>query len=790
VPRSSRQGDVLGLAVLTAAVVWLLWPVLLGGEVLSSRDAQLFAPPLAAERPAEVTRPSNPGLRDMIDIFEPDLFAGREDVRAGRLPTWTSEVGAGRPLLASQQAALMSPLQAPIYVLPFWRALGVVAALKLLLAAFGAFVLCRRLGLRAPAATLGGLSYALGTGFAVWLEHPEANVWPLLPWLLAAVDVICREERARVVTPLFGLGCGIVLLGGHPESAFVLGLTLVAWAAAQLLFLRRDGVGRAVLRARALKVAAGSALGIAVGAIATLPFLEALGQTSHIERSRGGDDWRILLGAVFPDRWGRTDKGIEHGGFEVSFLVRALYLGALPLLLAIAGLVVRRGPAVPRPRTRLFLAGMVVVSLAIVLEGPVNWLFGNLPVFSIMVLHWFVWPAWMAGAVLAAYGLQRLLDADPAIRRRMLAVMAGCAVLPLLVQLASPGFSQLGEAVRQLPDLDWGRTPFEVTSTTAALRWAIFAALACALVAAIAWRPRLTAAGVAALLALTAADLVLVMKDFHPSVPRDWVDRPAPEAIDVARASPGRVIGSGNALSANSAQLFGLRDVRSSNLPVIDRHIELYEALGGTVDEQLGRTYFDARRPGSQRLMDVFGVRHLFDDGRGPPPDGTLRLAVDRPEQRLWASSSALPRAYVAHTWRLADGEDEAVRMTAASSRGELVRAPVIEDAPPPAAAGGGSAASTRVSERNDTELSVEVNTTRPGYLVLGDTYFPGWKAEVDGEEAEILPANAAFRAVRVDAGRHVVTFEYRPLSVRIGLIVTLLGLLAIVGGLFLARRA
>ena len=72
---------------------------------------------------------------------------------------------------------------------------------------------------------------------------------------------------------------------------------------------------------------------------------------------------------------------------------------------------------------------------------------------------------------------------------------------------------------------------------------------------------------------------------------------------------------------------------------------------------------------------------------------------------------------------------------------------------------------------------------TQPGYLVLTDTYYPGWQATVDGEPTEILPANHAFRAVELSAGDHTIIFEYAPLSFRLGAWITLgaASLLAIV---------
>jgi hypothetical protein len=71
--------------------------------------------------------------------------------------------------------------------------------------------------------------------------------------------------------------------------------------------------------------------------------------------------------------------------------------------------------------------------------------------------------------------------------------------------------------------------------------------------------------------------------------------------------------------------------------------------------------------------------------------------------------------------------------------------------------------------EEEPTRLAIQIDTARSGCLLLADTYYPGWMAEVDGEPAQIRRANGAFRAVEVPAGAHRVTFRYRPVSLRIG---------------------
>jgi len=64
--------------------------------------------------------------------------------------------------------------------------------------------------------------------------------------------------------------------------------------------------------------------------------------------------------------------------------------------------------------------------------------------------------------------------------------------------------------------------------------------------------------------------------------------------------------------------------------------------------------------------------------------------------------------------------------------------------------------------------------------MVLSDTYYPGWKATIDGEEVEIHEAYGALRGVVVPAGSHEVRFSYHPTLVYIGAFLTLSGILAL----------
>jgi uncharacterized membrane protein YfhO len=70
----------------------------------------------------------------------------------------------------------------------------------------------------------------------------------------------------------------------------------------------------------------------------------------------------------------------------------------------------------------------------------------------------------------------------------------------------------------------------------------------------------------------------------------------------------------------------------------------------------------------------------------------------------------------------------------------------------------------------------VETESADDALLVLTDTYYPGWRAKVDGSDAEILRADYVFRAVVLPAGNHTVEFEFKPRSFLFGAALSCLG--------------
>ncbi len=277
--------------------------------------------------------------------------------------------------------------------------------------------------------------------------------------------------------------------------------------------------------------------------------------------------------------------------------------------------------------------------------------------------------------------------------------------------------------------------------------------------------PRLRVRGAASV--VTLALPLCVVLDVSQRMPSDRHTRPTPApggADVVARVLP-RAPGTDVryrymdefGISCRSGTRLGRRDFRGYQDPLL---LHAYERVLAAL----------AAHPS---LAMQFNVRYVLT---GPhfihgwnrhflPPPAVLRTldgARDRGEGVI-ELTRALPLAYVvpsSHVEHVARRED-ALRRT-------------LERAPAPLAIleggslrhGPDSAAAlvpARVLSYGTDALTLEANATTGGVLVVNETWYPGWRAWVDGRETPIVRANGLVRAVGLRPGRHRVTMRFLP---------------------------
>lgn len=97
-------------------------------------------------------------------------------------------------------------------------------------------------------------------------------------------------------------------------------------------------------------------------------------------------------------------------------------------------------------------------------------------------------------------------------------------------------------------------------------------------------------------------------------------------------------------------------------------------------------------------------------------------------------------------------------------------------------------AGKVRIERNRPGDIRMSVTRATPGYVLVNQNDYPGWRATVDGRGRDVLRANSTYMAVRVPAGTSRVEFRFRPTSVLIGMILTLGTLVAGIAVLILDR--
>jgi hypothetical protein len=138
-------------------------------------------------------------------------------------------------------------------------------------------------------------------------------------------------------------------------------------------------------------------------------------------------------------------------------------------------------------------------------------------------------------------------------------------------------------------------------------------------------------------------------------------------------------------------------------------------------------------------------------------------------------------RVFIASAARV--GTDPAWQRNAlfdATAPDEELRLPAV---PPMAGTPGAPGpAAARIIIDGINEVVIEASLPAEGFVVLRDSYDSSWRADVDGVRGEVARANGAYRALHVPAGSHIIRFRFRPRDLAIGLTLSVMTGLLLIG--------
>lgn len=886
VPDNLRKDLGILLVLLTLAILFF-WPVTLGGKTMLPADnAFAWEPWKSYAQEAGVTTPHNGLLSDLyLQNYAWKRFI-RQSLRAGELPLWNPHIFAGVPFLAAGQHSALYPLSVIFYMLPLPGAYGWFAALHLFLAGVFTYLFTRTLRIGRAGSALAGVTFMFSGFMVIRNVFPmivAAAVW--LPVILTAVERIVRRAEGGEASlvphmPDVALGTvsfGMVFLAGHPEMYYYIALVAGAYGAWRLAGAHLSSTSQPSLISGASALLCMALLGLGLGAAQWLPLLKLVrhnfrgGATTFQEVLNWAYPSRRIIALLLPDFFGnpshhsyfdplawRFDTLCDHTVTAtqsiktVPVTVNALgeridtiywgiknyvegagYVGTLPLLLALVGILCRGG------KRKGFFILLAVLSLLFAFGSPLYIAIYKLPGFDQIhsPFRW-IYPYTLAMAILAGMGFDALYDHtvsdtqhikfDTLRRGREKWEQAGLSIGEWLGRHFLPqaalwgGFLLLGAlglslyfeeravalSTRIMHRLSLAPQAFADGRMFYAYQFRNVALFATALFLgglALVFRHKLPRLFVVLSIAVVVAELFIIGHSFFPAVDPALVGYTTPSIEflqrddDLYRVTT-YVEGGEKTFQANAGMFYDIADVRGYDSIIPRQYVEYMRLIEAQHELKYNRIA-PLSKPQSLEspLLDMLNVKYVLTNKTHTIEREGYTLAYDG-EIRIYRNEEVLPRAFLINrAMVLPDVEERQEALRTFDPR----QVAILEETPPEDFAGGGTPTFQKVEsiDYGANEITITFEAAAPSLLVLGDTYFDGWLAFIRPADAadpsleekslHIYRANGNFRAVRVPAGRHVVRFKYSPDEVKFGFYISFLaGIMVLLGlGLWGWRR-
>jgi hypothetical protein len=655
-----------------------------------------------------------------------------------------------------------------------------------------------------PAALIGALTFMLSP-YAIGLaEEGHGSKLMALSYLplIVLLTYLLFSRRDLLSFGLLTAGVGTLFLTRHLQMVYyelaLLGLYTVCFVWLEAAKQPRIIVSRAVLFTVALIV------GFLISSYISLSVYQ---YTQYSMRGGGttGSSGGLALDYATNWSWHPAElvtllvpgffgmKADFYWGPMIPWTNSCVYIGLLPLLLAVIAVIYRR--------TRLVIFfGVTTVFMILVSFGRnfsvlYDLLFAYLPFFNKfrapeMVLHLLPF----TGGILAAAGYGVLLEAkrkDSGIHAKQLArnlliiggIIAAVFVLALMFKeglfdtLSGSLFLKEGEA--QQFQQQYGQQAPRAIAQIKEIRFEIFwkdyvkfslLAIALCMVLGSWLHDKLRESTFAAtLLLLLIVDLSMVGGKYIDPKPSRSIEESfrADATVQYLKQQAGifRVFPLAQLFMDNTYAYHGLQSIGGYS----PAKLKIYQ----TMLDSCMYEGTDPAFPLNMHIVDMLNVEYLLAQGR--LPDQTFRLVHADPARRVFTyrNPEALPRAF--YVSRILKAENDHGVFQALNDPGfdprqtAVLYAPFTETIAP-------------VDSSNAPEITsyasrqIEVSTDTPGnaLLVLSEIYYPaGWKAFVDGRETKIYRTNFVLRSVVVPGGKHEVVFRFDPPLYHLGWILS-----------------
>ena len=717
--------------------------------------------------------PNKPMGFDNVRIFYPVKKVVLDSLKQGQFPLWNPHNFAGNPVLGSYQSAVFHPLSWLFFLTNQIDAWSIMTILQPIFSALAMYVFLRVLGLSLPAQLIGALTFAFSGFFMTWWQESYMYTYSglTLPLALAAVELYIKKPK-NIWLVLLAISLALSISAGMPQITFY----VYAFAAVWVLY---RWWGQKKRWHELFWLIAAFGLSMLIAAVQLLPAIESYALSTRIST-----DVKYIFDAFLlppyqlvtllaPDYFGNPatynyfGKGFYHD--------RLIWFGAVPLVLMLTQLLRKRPPFA---HGRFFQIAFVI-TLSLTLSIPTTWIILyhlKLPLLStitpsrIMVLVTFT------AAVLAAYGAQEL---DRGLSKKLLLWITVSVATALVTASAVPFWWHY------LDDQD---TRWVVTLRNLAIPTASFVATFIVLWT-MAKKSKLRSIGYTCLVLIMLGNSFLFAKKYVYFSERRFVFPQVAVFDALKKRSPyARFWTYENGyIEKNFASYYGLFSPEGYDAYMIRRYGEFHayaNSHGTSLEPDRSNALIQSTDHMSDILTDPYriktvqllGVRYILR--KLAPDKNEQKMSPDpRDLPRVWEDgtyaineyATALPRAYLYSDIRVESNPLPKLF----DPTTDMKRTVFLEESAPFSPGAQGKA---EIVSYTPNKVVISTETDGDMVLFLSDTYYPGWKAYVDGKESKVYRANYTFRAVGIPKGTHHVEFRYEPLSWKLGVLGSLIG--------------
>ena len=707
-------------------------------------------------------------------VFEPNNLAISPDYLSGKMlnetldgllqegpPLWSPYYFGGMP----GQAAL----HFPVYTYTFfnWKIVdGIISLLflnpgmefslrlmlfHLLMAGCFAYLLGRTLGLSWIASVFAGIIYMFTPQLIVLpgVGHgSKLFTAAYIPLVLLTTIRLLRSLKPLDLA-LFVLAVGMTLLSIHVQMAYYALITAGMYLLWNCIFDIKLKPGRIPLKIGVFAV--GVILGIGFAASSYFPVYEYT-PFSIRGGTEGGLAWDYATNWSFHPLESLTYFVPSFFGFGgqtywgyMPFTDMPLYWGAAAFALAVIGASIARSRKVTFFIIVFFFAWIVSFGKFFpVLYKPMFALFPYFNKFRVPVMIQILLV--MSVSVLAGFGLDKLkeLAGSKKLAKRILYGAAAIIGIAIIVSLLySPCKSAVGSWIAanrpQIPAQAHG----QLFSLLFGDLWktAAFAGLTLGTVYLFIKKSLKFNVLAVTIIALLVIDLWIINLNLVNTQPRSAMDsifRPTPAVNFLQKQEkPFRIYPADNVRPQNWYGYFGLQSIDGYMGTKMIRYQELLDGIGLT----------------NINVLNMLNTRYILTDRDLSTFPGFV-LVMDG-QQKIFRNNMAFPRAWLVNKLiSLPNKEDRFAYMKNFDPGSEAIVETPLKLAP-------GTGGTVNILHYSPLKIELASSAETESFLVLSEVYYPpSWKAEIDGAETEIHPANHLLRGVIVPAGEHKIVFN------------------------------